>query len=65
MGEMQKRQVRQLIAAALLGGFAMLGKTLVAVTYDLTFQRIEENQRHMEMDLLSFTGNRMVIKGGI
>jgi len=49
MREMQKRHCRQLIAAGLLGSFAMLGTTLVAVTYDLTFQRIEENQRQALM----------------
>lgn len=45
LAEMQKRHARQLIAAALLGGFAMLGTTLVAVTYDHTFKIIEENKR--------------------
>lgn len=50
---MHKRQVRQLIAAALLGGFAMLGTTLVAVTYDRTSERIEENQRQVLMRQLN------------
>ncbi len=46
---MQSGQLRQLIAAGLLGCFAMLGTGLVAVTHEYTHERIVENQRQLQM----------------
>ncbi|MDJ0805839.1 MAG: electron transport complex subunit RsxG [Gammaproteobacteria bacterium] len=53
MGEMYKKPLKQVIAAAILGGFAMLGTTLVAVTYDRTHERIDENRRQVLMRQLA------------
>lgn len=41
---MQTRCLRQLIAAFVLGGYTLLGTALVALIYDSTAERIEENQ---------------------